>query len=92
MIFIKILPISVNISSDQTVQFPVTFSRGGKYIMVMADYDSDAILAEPLTSCADTELLHIVTKLYENLKERGLQPRQNMLDNEFSALMKVFIR
>ena len=50
--------------------------------MVMVDYDSNAILAEPLTSCTNTELLRAVTKLYEHLKERGLQPRMNMLGNE----------
>ena len=69
IVFIKILPISGKISSDQTRQFPITSSRGGKYIMGVADYDSDTILAEPLTSRADTDLLRAVTKLYEHLKE-----------------------
>ena len=41
-------------------------SRGRKYIMVMADYNSDAILAETLISRSETELLRVVKKLYEN--------------------------
>ena len=48
MVFIKTLPIGGNISSDQTVRLPVTFRRGGKYIMVMEDYDSDAMLVDLL--------------------------------------------
>ena len=60
--------------------------------MVMAEYDSDAILEEPLTSCAKTELLHAVTKLYDHLKERGLQLRLHILNNECSSRMKNFIR
>ena len=60
--------------------------------MVAADYDSDAILVDPLTSRVETELLCAVTKLYDRLKERGLQPRMHMIDNECSALMKKFIR
>ena len=50
--------------------------------MVMAEYDSDTILVESLTSRAETEILHTVTKLYDNLKERGLQPCMHILNNE----------
>ena len=92
MVFIKILPISGNISSNNTGEFPVTSIRGGNYIMAMEDYDSDALLELPLTSCAETELLCAVTKLYKHPKETGLQPRLHMLNNECSALMKKFIR
>ena len=68
MVFIKILPICGNISSDNTGRFLVTSIRGGKYIMLIADYKIDAILAEPLTSRAETELVRAVKKLYERLK------------------------
>ena len=54
MVVINILPISVNIYSYQIGCFPVISSRGGKYIMVMADYDSGAILVESLTSRSET--------------------------------------
>ena len=36
--------------------------------MDVLEYESDAILAEPLTSRAKTELLRTVKKLYEHLK------------------------
>ena len=92
MAFIKNLPISGDISSDQTGRLPVTSSRGVKYIMFMEEYGSDSILPEPLTSHAETELLRAVTKLYQNLKASGLQPHLQLLDSEFSAPMKEFIR
>ena len=59
--------------------------------MFMVDYDNDAILAETLKSRAKTELLRAVTKFYKNLKERGLQPRLHMVNNECSTLMKKYI-
>ena len=54
ILFIKLLPMNGNISSDKKGCFPVTHTRGGKYIMVMANYESDAILEEPLTSYSET--------------------------------------
>ena len=91
MLRIKILTISGKISSDHTGQLPVTSRRGGKYIMFMADYESDTILVELLISCARIDLIRAVTKLYEHLKERGLQPHLHMIHNECSTLMKKFI-
>jgi hypothetical protein len=37
-----------SIGSDQTGQFPVTSTTSMKYVIVVYDYDSNAILAEPL--------------------------------------------
>ena len=71
MVFINILLISGNISSDQTGQLHVTSIRVGKYIMVMAEYDSESIPADPLTPLADTEILRTFTKLYDHLNERA---------------------
>ena len=60
--------------------------------MFMADYNSDAIISDPLTSRADTELIHAQSKkLYEHFKDRGSQPRPHMFDNECYSLMNKFI-
>ena len=45
------------VSTDQTGRFPVNSSRGSKYLMVLYDHDSNAILVEPLTSCNERELI-----------------------------------
>jgi hypothetical protein len=36
------------IYTDQTGRFPVVSSKGNKYIMILCDYDSNAILAQPI--------------------------------------------
>jgi hypothetical protein len=36
------------IYTDQTGRFPVVSSRGNKYIMILYDYDSNAILAKAI--------------------------------------------
>jgi hypothetical protein len=36
------------IYTDQTGRFPVVLSKGNKYIMILYDYDSNAILAQPI--------------------------------------------
>jgi hypothetical protein len=48
LVYAKVVAITGHIYSDQTGQFLVTFSKGNKYIMVVYDYDSTAILAKPI--------------------------------------------
>jgi hypothetical protein len=38
------------IYTDQTGRLPVVSSKGNKYIMILYDYDSNAILAQPINS------------------------------------------
>jgi hypothetical protein len=45
------------IYTDQTGRFPVVSSKGNKYIMILYDYDSNAILAQPIKDRTAAELL-----------------------------------
>jgi hypothetical protein len=45
------------IYTDQTGRFPVVSSKGNKYIMILYDYDSNAILAQPIKDRTAPELL-----------------------------------
>jgi hypothetical protein len=45
------------IYTDQKGRFPVFFSKGNKYIMILYDYDSNAILAQPIKDRTAPELL-----------------------------------
>jgi hypothetical protein len=47
-VYAKVVTITGQIYSDQTGRFPVLSSRGSKCFMVVYDYDSSAILAEPI--------------------------------------------
>jgi hypothetical protein len=45
------------IYTDQTGRLPVVLSKGNKYIMILYDYDSNAILAQPIKDRTAPELL-----------------------------------
>jgi hypothetical protein len=90
--FSKVVSVTGKVYSDQTGRFPQTSSRGNKYIMVFYDYDSSAILAEPLKSRSESELLRAFTKLHQTLADRGLQPALHILDNECPKGLKAYIR
>jgi hypothetical protein len=45
------------IYTDQTGRFPVVSSKGNKFIMILYDYDSNAILAQPIKDRTSPELL-----------------------------------
>jgi hypothetical protein len=77
------------IFTDQTGKFPVTSSRGNKYVFVLYDYDSNAILVEPIKSRMQNELLRVYRKLTTHLRKRGLTPKLQRLDNECSEAMKA---
>jgi hypothetical protein len=79
-----------NIYTDQTGRFPVTSSQGHKYILIMYDYDSNAILTEPIKSRNGGEILRAYKKLFEYLQPQGCKPRTHWLDNEASNALKEY--
>ena len=76
------------IATDQTGRFPTTSSRGNTYVFLLYDYDSNAILAEPIKSRSQQEILRAYKTLFLLLKQRGLTPKLQRLDNEASTLLK----
>jgi hypothetical protein len=78
--------------TDQTGQFPTRSQASNKYIMVMVEIDSSAILVEPIKNRKDTELTRAYKKLLARLKQAGVTPRKHVLDNEVSTAMKDLIR
>jgi hypothetical protein len=91
-VYAKAIEITGQIYSDQTGRFPVTSSNGNKYVMIVYDYDSAAILAEPLKKRSERELLRAYSKLHQHLTDRGLHPQLQKLDNECSTALKQFMR
>jgi hypothetical protein len=77
--------------SDQTGQFPMRSQRGNKYIMVMVEIDSNAILVEPMKSHKDEEMIHTYNTLLLHLKQAGIVPKKHVLDNKVSENMKNHI-
>jgi len=77
---------------DQTGQFPTRSQRGNKYIMVMVEIDSNAILVEPMKSHKDDEMIRTYNALLLRLKRAGIVPKKHVLDNKVSEKMKNHIR
>jgi hypothetical protein len=60
--------------------------------MIVYDYDSAAILAEPLKNRTEQDLVRAYSKLHQHLTVRGLKRQLQKLDNECPAAMKPFMR
>jgi hypothetical protein len=63
----------------------VVSSKGNKYIMILYDYDSNEILAEPIKDRTAPELLKAFQVMEQELVARGLKPKLVKLDNEAQA-------
>jgi hypothetical protein len=78
--------------SDQTGKFPVQSSRGYNYVMVLYDYDSNAILSKPIKTRQASEITNAFTKLHGRLRLNGYASELHILDNECSDALKTAFR
>ena len=92
MAFLKSIKVTGKISTDQTGRLPVTSSCVSKYLMVLYDYDSNAIITETLKTRSDHKLVCAYSALHTHLSNRGLTPIFQMLNNEFPAGLKKLMR
>jgi hypothetical protein len=79
------------IYTDQTGRFPVVSSKGNKYIMILYDYDSNAILAQPIKDRTAPELLKVFQVMEQEVVVRGLKPKLMKLDNDASTFLKTYL-
>ena len=79
------------IYTDLTGRFPITSSRGYKYIFVLYDYDSNAILVEPIKSRTGPEIIKAYGVLLHRLQRAGVKPKLQKLDNEASNALREYI-
>ena len=78
--------------SDLTGQYPVLSSSGNRYLLILYDYDSNAILVEPLKNRTGPEILRGHQALFERLRHAGCRPKLHRLDNEASKVLKDYLR
>jgi len=69
-------------------QLPQIFTRGSHNIMVLYDYNSNAILAIFMKSQHKSELLRACVQLHEYLTNCWLKPVQQRLDNKAPHTLK----
>jgi hypothetical protein len=79
------------IYTDHTGRFPVVSSKGNKYIMILYDNDSNAILAQPIKDRTDPELVKAFQVMEQELMARCLKPKLMKLDSEASKLLKSYL-
>jgi len=74
--------------SDLCGSYPVKSARGNQYIVVCYDYNSNAILAEPIQTRAAANISNAVEKMLTKLTNAGAPPKLHILDNEASKHLK----
>jgi hypothetical protein len=94
VVFATILPATAlhKSYSDQTGRFPVQSSRGYTSVMILYDFDSNAILSKPIKTRQASELTTAWTALHTRLQSNGYAPSLHILDNECSDELKKAFR
>ena len=90
--YIKTVELTKKLHTDQTGRFPVTSRKGNKYLLIAYDWDSNAILAYPLKSKSATKHLCTIKTLQQFLNKKGIHPKLHIIDNEYSQLVKEYIK
>ena len=83
-------PTTGQIHTDQTGQFIVPSSTGNNYLLILYDYDSNSILAEPMRNRTGQCILLAYKAVHARLVAAGLRPQLQRLDNECSEALKDF--
>ena len=79
------------VHTDQTGKFPVTSTRGMKYVFVLYDYDSNSIHPVPIKNRLAESILEAYKQVHSKLIKAGLKPKLHRLDNECSQILKDFM-
>ena len=91
-IYTAIHAITDKIYSDQTGRFPVTSSKGNKYVMVLYHYKSNAILVEPIKSRQDSDMIKAYNNLITRITTKHALPTIHYMDNEASINFKANLK
>ena len=84
-VFVSAIQATSQIYTNQTGKFPIPSSCGNKYIMVLYNYDSNAIITGPMKSQAEQDMIHTYTKLHTYRSNWALLQK---LNNEAPAGLK----
>ena len=68
--------------------FPIASSKGNNYLLIVYDYNSNGILAQPMWTRTGPCILEAYKVLHERLVAAGLRPQLQRLDNEASQSLK----
>lgn len=91
MCYTAIMETTGQVYTDQTGKFITPSSTGNNYMLILYDYDSNAILCEAFKSRNATDILQAYTTLHKKLCSVGLKPQLQRLDNECSDILKQYM-
>ena len=77
---------------DLTGQYPKMSSRGNQYILVICDYDLNAIIGELLKSRQKGDIINGYRNMHKHLSSNGYKPQIKKLDNEASDIILDYMK
>ena len=94
MVIPLIVDLTETIYSDLPGQLPTQSSKVNQYIFVLYHYDYNVILSELMQNRTDAEIFRAYAKLSNDLINRGMRPKLQILDNEASQSLQreIFTR
>jgi hypothetical protein len=84
-------PATGQIYTDPTGRFLVPSVSRNSYILVVYDYDSTFIHAEPMKNRTKEVILAAYQRVISLLKSHGLQPKLQKLDNKASQVLQQYM-
>jgi hypothetical protein len=79
------------IYTDQTGRFVAPSSAGNNYLMILYDYDSNHIFAQPFKNRTANCILQAFKIMHQRLCQAGCRPLLHRLDNECSTILKQYL-
>jgi len=76
---------------DLTGLFPFMSFDGSVCFFVLYHYESNAILAKPISGLDDVCIFKAYKQYFEELTQKGFKPRLNIMDNQATKHIKKFL-
>jgi hypothetical protein len=90
-LYVNCRPGSGQIYIDQTRHFLIHSTSGNTDMLVLYDYDSNAILVEPMKNRSGPQILAAYKLVIDLLTRQGLKLQLQRLDNKASTALKQFM-
>jgi hypothetical protein len=91
-LFAAVMEPTRQVYSDQTGRFVAPSSSGNNYLMVVYDYNSNHLFAQPFRKNRTAKCILDAYKIvHARLVKASLRPQLQRLDNECSTILKDFL-
>ena len=77
--------------NDMTGNFPFVSLDGSVCYLIIYHYESNSILATPITSLTDTIIFEAYKQQFEKLEAKGFKVKMNVMDNQATKHIKKFL-